>query len=477
MRVLFVNHGAGPGESRANVDAVLARCGGIFSKADYALPPVGLLSCATYVQARVPGLRSGVVDLSVEELHGAGACDRLCAEEAEVLVSTPATSSLERDLDLCRRWQERGPGRWVVSVGSHATEEPASVLRGDRWAAVRGEPEVALSALLREIAERRVDGVRGVWRQEGGAVSRSPEFADLMDVEAAPIPDHRLLAAYHYSPPFARAGRFDLVLTSRGCPFGCVFCASQSVYGRRQRFRPVADVVSEVRHLADDCGVHHVGFWDDNLTTSRARTRELCHGLAALPARTRWICLSRVDTVDAELLREMAAAGCYQIQYGVESGSERVREALGKPQPTERIRRTFAETRRAGIETVAFFMLGAPGETEEEREQTMALALELDPDYVSFNACTPLPGAPLYADLPETRTALWGRMDARRAGPWLAPHGPKSADGLERDLRRAYRRFYLRPRVLLRQAWRLRSPAEARRLARAGWVVARRNLG
>jgi anaerobic magnesium-protoporphyrin IX monomethyl ester cyclase len=477
-RVLLVNHGQAPGETRANIDPVLARCSGIFSKADYALPPVGLLSCATYVEAAVDGVRCELVDLSVEGQHGESALRRVEPLGGRVLVSTPASSSLERDLGFCRAWQEQGTSRWVVSLGTHTTEEPDSVLRGDRWVAVRGEPEVALAKVVAQIAgtegaEPLSEAVPGVSFRRADDTVHHPGTSELLDLAKAPIPDHGRLARYHYSPPFARAGSFALVLTSRGCPFGCLFCASQSLYGRKQRNRPLPDVISEVRHLARDCGIRNVGFWDDNLTTSRVRTLELCEGLTALPERVRWICLSRVDTVDAELLEAMARAGCYQIQYGVESGVERVRSLLGKPQSVDRVRQTFAETRQAGIETVGFFMLGIPGETAAEREQTVEVALELDPDYVSFNVCTPLPGAPLYDRLPEgSKGELWSSMDARAA---VGDPGDGERGAIEEAMRRAYRRFYFRPKTMWRQLARLGSPREILRLAKAAWFVARSN--
>ena len=480
MRVLFVNHGVSPGGLRANIDPVLARCGGIFSKADYAIPPIGLLSCTTYVEARVKDAACELVDLSVEGLHGERALARLVPLGGRVLVTTPASASLEPDLEFCRAWQQAGESRWVVSLGSHVTEEPESVLKADRWIAVRGEPEEVLARVVTSLAQEPhghllPEDLPGLSFRREGRSFHHPRHAELLDLARIPIPDHTRLSRYHYSPPFARPGRFDLVVTSRGCPFGCLFCASQSVYGRRQRPRPVPEVLREVQHLARDCGVRNIGFWDDNLTTVRERTLELCRGLNRLPERVGWICLSRVDTVDGDLLRAMAGAGCYQIQYGVESGSERVRALLGKPQDLATVKTTFAETRRARIETAAFFMLGVPGETAAEREQTVELALDLDPDYVSFNVCTPLPGSPLYRALPGAgRQESWRTMDAKVASTWSGDDG--DAEAVERALREAYRRFYFRPRTLTRQLARLRSTGDALRLARAGWVVARESL-
>jgi anaerobic magnesium-protoporphyrin IX monomethyl ester cyclase len=473
LRVLLVQHGPGPGELASNIDAVMARCSGIWSKADYAMPPVGLQSCATVLEREIPGCRCELLDLACERLHGADASAAMEAVGADVLVHTPGSASLARDLELCGRWQRGGPGRWVVSLGTHATIEPDSVLPAERWAVVRGEPErrlVKLCQALTEGAEAgRLAALPGVLLRLGGRIARGPEDDSLVDPAWLPVPDRRWLRRYRYRPPFARPGPFQLVLCSRGCPHGCHFCASQAFYGRRFRQRGVASVLEEVEGWARD-GVRTVGFWDDSFTVDRAWVLELCARLERSPWRPGWICMSRTEAVDTELIDAMARAGCYQIQYGVESATPELLARLGKPTDLARVRRAFALTRRAGLETAGFFMLGLPGETAAQRRATVRLALELDPTYVSFNLFTPLPGTPVYGLAEAADAQAWARMDGSRAA------GP-AARALEAELARAYLRFYARPRYLVRQLAALRSPERALTLGRAGLAVLRTSLG
>lgn len=469
MQILLIQHGPDPGEVAANIDPVLARCAGIWSKADYAMPPAGLLSCATVLEQRVPGARCALLDLAHDRLHGEEAQAAMRAVGARVLVHTPGTASLERDLARVAAWQRANPGGWVVALGTHASEEPTSVLRGDRQAVVHGEPELRLSRLVQALAEgadaATLRALPGVSVQLDGQPSRGPADDSLLDVDALPIPDRRWVRGHRYRPPFARPGGFDLVLCSRGCPHGCHYCSTQAFYGRRFRQRAVELVLEEVAQVVREQGVRTVGFWDDTFTIDRKWVLELCEGLRAMPERPGWICMSRVESADTELMRAMADAGCYQVQFGVESASTELMATLGKPGSLDTVRQAFANARAAGMETAGFFMIGLPGETEEVRRATVQLALELDPDYASFNLYTPLPGTPIYRQLKGDRD--WSRMDGG--------HAPDPA--LERALGMAYLRVYGRPRFVLRQLKGLRDPERALTLARAAWGIARANAG
>ena len=467
MRVLLLQHGPGPRDLGANIDPVLARCSGIWSKANYAMPPVGLLSCATILERDVDGCRCDVLDLAHDRLHGAAALEAMRSVGAEVLIHTPASASLERDLTAVRDWQHAHPGGWVVALGTHASEEPASVLRADRQAVVHGEPEARLvrlvQALTRGASSRELGALPGISMRVDGELRRGPADGSLLDLDSLPIPDRRWVVGHRYRPPFARPGPFALVLASRGCPHGCHFCASQAFYGQEFRQRSSALVLEEVQALARH-GIDTVGFWDDSFTVDRRWVLELCAGLEAMPRRPGWICMSRADAVDPELLAAMARAGCYQIQFGVESASELLLTELGKPTSNARVRRAFADAREAGLETAGFFMLGLPGESVPQRRATVRFALELDPDYVSFNLFSALPGTPVYR-------ALGGA-----SREWSRANGASARGGdraLERDLGLAYLRFYARPRYLGRQLRGLRSSERALVLVRSGARVMR----
>jgi anaerobic magnesium-protoporphyrin IX monomethyl ester cyclase len=210
------------------------------------------------------------------------------------------------------------------------------------------------------------------------------------------------------------------------------------------------------------------GFWDDTFTLSKPFVKAICRGLIEKELKKPWICMSRVDTVDDEMLLSMKQAGCRLIVYGVESGSERVLSILNKHITIPQIERAFRLTRQVGMESAGFFMLGTPGESYQDIVASMDLAQRLSPDYASFNITTPYPGTPLYRMLGE-RALEWVHSDALHA-----PGG--KAQVLEELLRRAYRYFYFRPDYVARRLFRISRPRELFATARAGASVLQRYL-
>jgi anaerobic magnesium-protoporphyrin IX monomethyl ester cyclase len=239
--------------------------------------------------------------------------------------------------------------------------------------------------------------------------------------------------------------------------------------GRRMRRRSPADVVGEILETHERYGVGFVSFLDDTFTTSRRWVIQLCAALtdAGLPGRVAWSCLTRPDLVDPELLASMRDAGLSRIEFGIESGSPRVLERLGKGVELPRIRTAFRMARDAGLVTMGFAMINTPDETPEELAQTEAEVLRIDPDFLQLSFCTPYPGTPLYdhcRDHDLMLTTDWENFRFLRTpvirNRWLTPEQLRVRHG------RILRRFYLRPGKAARLArLMLARPGAARSLA------------
>ena len=163
------------------------------------------------------------------------------------------------------------------------------------------------------------------------------------------------------------------IITSRGCPYRCIFCC-KSVFGKKYRSNSSAYIVDEIRFLNEKFGVKEVKFYDDVFTLDRKRVVALCMQLKEQGMDIPWTCETRVNLVDDELLRVMKSADCYMIEYGVESGNQGILNDLKKDITLEQTMEAFRLTHEAGIETVAYFMLGSPQETAETIEETIAFA-------------------------------------------------------------------------------------------------------
>jgi len=298
-------------------------------------------------------------------------------------------------------------------------------------------------------------------------VIHNPDQPLLKDIDRLPFPARDLLPNERYSAPFARHVPFGLIITARGCPFQCVYCATRGYYGNTWRPRGVENVINELKEMVEIYGLKDIGFWDDTFTINRKRVIAICQRIIEEKLNIQWICLSRVDTVDPEILSWMKKAGCYQIQFGVESGDEEVLRRLGKNITIGQIKSAFQWSREAGIESAAFFMLGNPGETEKSVRKTINLALELPATYASFNINTPYPGCELFDQIKDQLDGDWNHFDAKHAS-YQSGFDKK---GLEKYIREAYRRFYYRPKYLFKSLLKVRSPGDLSRHIKAAWDV------
>jgi radical SAM superfamily enzyme YgiQ (UPF0313 family) len=224
-------------------------------------------------------------------------------------------------------------------------------------------------------------------------------------------------------------------------------------------------VVAEWRHLVHDLGAQEIGVLDDSFNVQRQRVHTICdlliaEGLNHVP----WIMINgiRANLADRELLAHMKAAGCKRTAFGVESGNQAILDSIDKHLTLDQIRAAFQAAKEVGMETIGFFIIGLPGETEETMEQTIRFAIELDPLVANFSMLTPFPGTRVHQDI----LADGGRLlvddwedYAFFEGEARYEMGTVTAELQERKWHEAYRRFYMRPRrvlrtLLRRQTWR-----------------------
>jgi radical SAM superfamily enzyme YgiQ (UPF0313 family) len=255
-------------------------------------------------------------------------------------------------------------------------------------------------------------------------------------------------------------------MTSRGCPFRCIFCEQGGV-----RFRPRSPevVVDEIEHAMREHGVREFDFFDSAFTINKPRVHAICEEIQRRGLEFVWAARSRVDSVDVPMLRAMKAAGCDRIYYGLESGNREILRTLRKAADLDQMVETVAMTREIGIETFGYFMIGSPGETEATMRQTVQLSLRLDLDYAQFSKVTPMPGTELYGMLvEETGRDLWREivLDPAKDSYMPRPRCELGEQQIQEMTRLAYLRFYFRPSYIARALKRLRSFDELRRSVR-----------
>lgn len=331
-------------------------------------------------------------------------------------------------MEAARVVKSVAPGCHVVLGGSQASASSEICLSHACIDTVAfGEGEVTFCALIGALGSKRaIARVRGLaLRTASGRVVRTQTRPRIRDLDTLPLPALDLFPREFWYAKFDGrvTGSF---LGSRGCTSACTFCASPVIWGRRYGTHSPRRIVYEMNLLNERYGVEHFSSYDNNFTIRRAHVLEFCE-LLVKERRSdfEWLCHTRADLVDPDLLRQMRKAGCTMIYYGFDSGSQRLLDRVTKGMTLEQYRYAVKITREADIRIAAAFMIGFPTETPEETAQTLRFAKEIRPFIASVNIAIPFMGTAMYDDALKHGSLVPGatRDDlARSDGIWV-PHG------------------------------------------------------
>jgi len=282
----------------------------------------------------------------------------------------------------------------TVLGGPHVTFLPLEALkRSEVDVVVRHEGEFTILELARCIRDGfgSMDEIRGISFRRNGEVVSNPPRPLIKDLDALPFPARDLLSLNLYPYP-------GNVLTARGCPGRCVFCAATAMSGGRYRMRTPGNVVSEIIHLFEKYHLKYFNFVDDAFTASPDRAMKICDLIDESGLDIGWSCTSRVDTVTKEMLERMAKSGCDNINFGIESGCQMILDSIRKGITLRQVEDAIKWALEFGITPVCSFMLPHPEDTEETIRETKRLMRRLLEQgcHISIATTTPFPGTYLY---------------------------------------------------------------------------------
>lgn len=368
------------------------------------------------------GLSVSLVDGAAERLSREDFFRRVAEFGPDVLVLEVSTASLKVDLEAAKHFKEtRGSKIKIVFCGLHIGLSDQSFLAEHDCVdfTLSGEYEQSLLELVRHLQKNEsLDSVPGLnYRDAQGVLRENPQGSAIRDFDRLPWPARHFLPKYGYEdlPQFLPSPTAQM-LASRGCPFGCVFCAwPQIMYGdSKYRTRDPLDVADEMEHLVRQEGYKSVYFDDDTFGIDRGRTLRLCEEIEKRGLDVPWAVMTRADVLDEEMLKIMAAAGLRAVKYGVESGSQALVDQSGKQLRLDRVEEVVRITKNLGIKVHLTFMLGLPKESAKTLRQTLRFLLRLDPDSAQFSIATPFPGSRYYHMLQELghiQTYDWDAYD------------------------------------------------------------------
>jgi len=333
--------------------------------------------------------------------------NRIISFAPDLIVLEVSTISIEVDLTLARKLRKTvGKDAKIALCGLHAYMYQADFLRKTSFVdyILIGEYEFTLQDLVDHLERKqelkRVHGL--IFRDVDGNVVVNERRPLISNLDELPWPARQYLPMKNYHDEPGNIPRPSVqIQASRGCPFGCIFCAwPQIIYGsRKYRTRDPIDVVDEFEWLVKNWGFKSVYFDDDTFNIGKTRVLGICKGLRERHIDIPWAAMCRADTMTPEMLESMVESGLHAVKYGVESANQEILRTSGKKLDIEAVKNTVRRTHELGVKPHLTFMFGLPGETKETALRTIDLALELNPESVQFSIATPFPGSNFYDSL------------------------------------------------------------------------------
>lgn len=438
-------------------------------------PPLGLLYIAASLRQQ-GGHTVEVLDAPVENIGYDTLVEAVRERSPDLVGITAMTFTLIDVMKTVQVVKSVSTGIKVVLGGVHATLYPRETisLAGIDFV-IMGEGEKTFVQLVNHIDDDNYLGtLPGVCFRRDGKVIENKQGEFIHDLDSLPFPARDLVPYKKYTSILSERSPITTMFTSRGCPFGCTFCYRPHM-GSRFRARSAANVVDEME-LCVSMGIREILFYDDTFTIDRNRVLAICDEIMKRGLDCVWDIRTRIDTVDEEMIKRLKKAHCARIHYGVEAGTDKILRFLRKGITLKQVEDTFRMTRKYGIDTLAYFMIGSPSETKEDILATIAFAKKIHPDYAHITITTPFPGTDLY------RLALEEKVIEKDYWRDFAqdPGAGVQSRYWEKELSRkellalltsAYKDFYLRPQYIFSSMAKIRSFRDATKRIRAGFKM------
>jgi len=377
------------------------------------VPPLSLSYLASVLN--IEGIEVKILDFLVTRYHPRKLRRELEEYRPQLVGATCVTLNYpiaRRMLKACKAFD---PRIFTVIGGPHVTFALEETLLRSPWidAIVIGEGERTLVELVRAVEEDKdIHQVPGIAFADGGMVAKTPPQARIENLDQLPLPARELLPMARYRA----LGTPCTVITSRGCPFSCIFCSGRRMFGPKVRFRSPGLVVDEIEKLQRDFGLAKINIVDDTFTLNHHHARAVCEEMLRRNLQIKWSVFARVDRINEDLARLMNRAGCEWVLFGVESADEGILKTIKKGITTDEVRRGVKIATKAGINVFNSFILGLPGESRDTAHKSLAFGDELYHKYgakYGFHILSPLPGTELYERAKDYGIRILSRNWAR----------------------------------------------------------------
>ena len=355
--------------------------------------PLGLTYTAAVLEKK--GYEINIIDANAENLKITQIRSRLMHMKPDVIGISCNYSPLHNPTIQTAAMIKNEFNIPVIVGGNHATAMAEYIIShsdDNIDFVIRGEGEVVMPNLLEALQGHvKLNDVKGITYREAGSVVSTPDAPLIDDLDKLPMPAYHLL-------PMSKYTRYN-VITSRGCPYNCSYCASNIIFKRKVRYRSTKKVVDEIEYLFLNYGKKRFWFSDDTFTSNPTYLNKLMDELIKRNLNITWSCLTRVNLVSKDLLLKMKKAGCDYISYGVESGNQKMLIQMNKKISLSQVEKALQLTREAGLRMYTFFLVGIANESWDTIKDSYRLIIKTRPDGASFAVVIPLPGTAMCDDL------------------------------------------------------------------------------
>jgi len=436
-------------------------------------PSISLLYAAAVIEKE--GIEVQYIDYLAQDLNPSKLLDSLRQFKPDIIGCTIYTNPFHNIVSWLKTLKE-SLGVKIMVGGMHTTVFPKETLKYAPVIdyAIIGEAEVVLPKFLSALIKREpLSAVKGLcYRSDDGSVLFTGFPEKLSNPDEAPFPSRHLIDNKDYFSFISQKKNYTVFNSSRGCPFKCIFCEAG---GSLWRARSPKSVVDEFQECLVKFGIREIDIFDSSFTISKKRVLDICGEIKRrnLHKDIIWNVRSRIDTIDEEMLHALKGAGCYRIFYGIESGNPGILKTLRKYDDVKKIEEIIRITRKIGISTFGYFIIGNPGETEETIMDTIRLSQNADLDFAMFAKLMAYPHTELYDKfyLPYAKEDFWANFIGNPAydeekfigRPWTR----LTNEEIEKFASLAFKRFYFRPIQALRLLRIIKSFDQVKRYLRA----------
>lgn len=430
------------------------------------IPPITLAYVAAILESS--GCRVKLIDASALKLTKGQVVDSLKDFNPDFIGFTSTTVDFHNTLGWINYLKE-GLNKPIIAGGVHLAVYPKETLSHQAVDyGVTGEAEETLPELLECLTNKGdLSKIKGICYRDNGGIRVTEKRLPVSNLDEYPFPARHLLPNEKYYSFISKKKNFTAMLTSRGCPFHCIFCDSQTV---KYRYRSPKNVVDEMQVCHDSYGINEIDIFDALFSVSSDRVMEICRELKSRKLKLKWSFRTRVDLVNEEMLEQLNKSGCVRIHYGIESGDPGILKNISKNVDISTVKKIVRLTKQKGIDAFGYFMIGNVGDNEETVKESRKLMLELPFDYIQISPAYAPPNSSLYRQVKEkTGKDFWSEytIDPQRGGAFPRYGTDLTDKQINTYIYKCYLKFYLRPGFILNFIIRLRSWPELVRSLRS----------